>query len=117
MVESYTPDKYNESILPSHLKSETAKTRIEKAVEHRTQKFNETHNTVTFHVGENVLLKANPIGKSIYNKAIKCFRIYDGPYILQEKVGRNTFIVVDESKNKILGKYHAAFLRKYFTEV
>ena len=61
-----------------------------------------------------VLLKANPVGRSEDNTSAKFFRLFNGPYKLRERVGRNTFIVVDENQNKVIGKYHGASLRKYY---
>ena len=48
------------------------------------------------------------------NTSAKFFRLFNGPYKLRERVGRNTFIVIDEDHNKIIEKYHGASLRKYY---
>lgn len=100
--------------LPDHLKNAEAKARIEKATRNRAEKFTQSHKMVVFEVGEKVLLKANPVGKSSDNTAKKFFRLFDGPYTLSEKVGKNTFIVFDNNKNKTVGKFHSSAFRKYY---
>ena len=59
-------------------------------------------------------LKTNPVGKSIDNTAKKFFRLYDGTYNLLRQIGKQTFIVYDDTRQKELGKYHASSLRKFY---
>lgn len=100
--------------LPEHLKAADAKAKIERATRKRADKYNVSHRTTQFQVGEKVLVRANPVGKSLDNTAKKFFRLYDEPYTLSEKVGKNTFMVFDAQRNKTLGKYHSSAFRKYY---
>ena len=61
-----------------------------------------------------VLLKAYDVGKTEDNTATKFFRLYNILFTLCEQVGTNTFIEADEQRNKIIGTFHAASLRKYY---
>lgn len=101
--------------IPPHIKTEHAKINIQRSTRKRAEKFNQQHKTVKFREGETVLLRANPVGKSSDNTARKFFRLFDGPYILKERVGKNTFIVYDQRRDKTVGKFHGASLRKYFS--
>ena len=86
--------------------------RVEYAKQHiieqgnkRREKFNRTQKLQRFDVGEQILLKANPVGKRNDNTAKKFFRLYNGPYTLKQHVGRHTFIVYDKRNEKDIGKY------------
>ena len=61
-----------------------------------------------------MLLKTNPVGKRIDNTAKKFFRLYDGPYTLVRQVGKQTFIVNDDTRQRDMGKYHASSVRKFY---
>ena len=67
------PPNQNLQIPVSH-KYDNAKKRMEKLGEKRIERFNRTHKLVTFHEGERVLLRSNPVGKRIDNTAKKLFR-------------------------------------------
>lgn len=100
--------------VPRQQKEKIAGDRMVTSACKRAERYNTSHRLVEFQVGERVLLKSNPVGRSIDNTATKFFRLFDGPYLLSEKVGKNTFIVLDEHRNKRLGKFHASSFRKYF---
>lgn len=108
------PENANMQI-PLEMKLEHVKRRIVTQSEKRIQRFNRTHKLKTFEVGELILLKANPVGRRIDNTAKKFFRLYEGPYELRERVGRQTFIVYDNRRNKVVGKFHANSFRKFFS--
>ena len=61
-----------------------------------------------------VLLKALNVGCSEDNTAGKFFRLYNGPFLLSEQVGKNTYIVTNHITNRTIGKFHASSLRKYY---
>ena len=95
-------------------KYDNAKKMMDKLGEKRIERFNRMHKLITFHEGEIVLLRSNPVGKRIDNTAKKLFRLYEGPYLLQRRKGRHTFIVYDPTKRKTIGKYHASAFRKFY---
>ena len=99
--------------MPLSVKVEYAKQRIIEEGNKRIEKYNRTHKLQRFDVGKQILLKTNPIEKRIDNTAKKFFRLYNGPYTLKQRVGRHTFIVYDERKEKDIGKYHATSFKKF----
>lgn len=54
------------------------------------QKFHFEHKLHTFTIGELVLLMAFHGGHSNGNTTAKFFRLYNGPFILSEQIGKNT---------------------------
>ena len=90
--------------------------RDRKYAEQGTEKFNSEHKLQTFKVGELVLLKALNVGRSADNTAAKIFRLYNGPLLLSEQVGKHTYIVTNHITNKTIGKFHATLLRKYYVK-
>jgi hypothetical protein len=101
--------------VPVHVKCQDAEEKIRRTAGQRAQKFNEWHKLVRFEVGERVLIRAANVGKAEDNTAKKFFPLYRGPFTLKERVGKNTFLVYNPLNNKVLGKYHGAQLRKYFS--
>ena len=98
-------------LIPNLVKKIEARTRIKRCAEERTEKFNADHKLVTFKTGEKVLLRALNVGNREDNTAAKFFRLYNGPYILSEQVGKNTYIVTNPNTNRVIGKFHASSLR------
>lgn len=110
----YVKKPENQNVpMPHANKLEYAKQRIIKRGDKRIERFNRSHKLVEFALGERVLVKANPVGKRIDNTKKKFFRLYEGPYLLHKKMGKNTFILYDQIKQRELGKYHSSSLRKY----
>ena len=81
--------------IPSEVKRIEAKKRIKKCTEERTEKCNADHKLVTFKIGERVLLRALNVGHREDNTAAKFFRLYNGPFMLCEQVGKNTYILTN----------------------
>lgn len=63
-----------------------------------------------------VCLKVNLKGWSEDDTVAKFFRLFNWPYRLHERVGRNTLITVDEVRNKEIDKYHGLSLKKYYQD-
>lgn len=76
-------------------------------------KYNQKHKLVRFEVGEEILLKSNPVSSTIDNTIAKFFPIFNGPYVIDKQVAKHTYIIKDVAKNRIIGKYHGNSLRKY----
>ena len=100
--------------MPNEIKRLDAKERIRKFAEQRTEKFNSEHKLQSFRVGELILLKASNVSSSIDNTTAKFHRLYNGPFMLSELVGKHTYIVTNPNTNKTIGKFHASSLRKYY---
>ena len=92
----YKPGNQNLPV-PLSIKIDHAKSRIIERGNKRMEGFNRTHMLQNFNVGERVLLKTNLVGKRTDNTAKKFFRLYDGPYTLLRQVGKQTFIVHDDT--------------------
>ena len=103
--------------MPVEMKNKTAIERIINTARQRSEKFNAGHKLKTFNVGERVLLKSLNVGRSIDNTAAKFFRLYNGPFVLAEKVGKNTFMVANPTNNKVVGKFHVSALRKFYEKI
>ena len=71
---------------------------------------------MSFKTGEKVLLRALNVGRREDNTAAKFFRLYNGPYVLSEQVGKNTFILTNPNTNHMIGKFRASPLRKYYVK-
>lgn len=80
---------------PLHIKKAAAITKLRNTRNKRVERFNCAHKLVRFQQGELVLLKSYTRSKKIDNTAQKLYRIFNGPYRLQQKVAENTYIVVD----------------------
>ena len=101
--------------IPLQCKIGIAKERIIRKGARRAERFNRTHKLKHFAEGERVLIRANPVGSRPENKAAKFYRLYKGPYVLQRQLAPHTFIVVDPANNdRVIGKYHAASMRKLY---
>ena len=74
--------------------------RIREKGNNRVEQFNRMHKLQQLAIGEEVLLKTNPVEKRVDNTAKKFFRLYDGPYTLVRQVGKQTFIVYDGMREK-----------------
>lgn len=100
--------------VPEIVKKIEAHKRIKNYADARTEKYNTEHKLVGFKVGERILLKALNVGHRYENTVAKFFRLYNGPFVLSEKVGKNTFIVSKPDNGRVIGKFHASALRKYY---
>ena len=81
--------------MPSEVKRLDAKERIRKFAEQRSEKFNSDYKLQSFRAGELILLKALSVSSSIDNTTAKFNRIYNGPFMLTEQVGKQTYIVTN----------------------
>lgn len=90
-------------------------TRTELAAKEVKCKWQDYHKKI-FDVGERILLKANRVGgRRIDNTAKKFFRLYEGPYVLRERVGRQTLIVYGDKRNKLIAKIQCQSVQKLFS--
>lgn len=69
---------------------------------------------VVFEKGELVLVKA--LRKSDWKKKIcsKLLLLFDGPYEIENKEPKNSYILKDPQSDKIKGVYHISQLHKYY---
>lgn len=99
------------------IKQKVAQKRIEDVATKKTTKYNAEHRLTKFKVGEKVLIKALNVGSTVENRSAKFLRLFNGPFVLSDQVGKNTFLVKNPDRNKIIGKYHASSLRKFYEKV
>ena len=66
-----------------------------------------------FEIGEGVLLKANNVSDNEKQEIAKFFAKYEGPYIIQRKVGEATYILHDGITNQERGQLHTNDLILY----
>lgn len=67
----------------------------------------------SFEGNEEVLIRANNVSDAGDGKIAKFFAVYEGPYTMKNKVGANTFLLIDPTSMKERGKFHASKLKRY----
>lgn len=100
---------------PLETKIALARERILKKGKKRAEKYNKKHAEffTTFEIGEEVLVKANAVS-SLENKEIaKFFSLFEGPYVVQRKIGKNSYFLVDKLNERERGRFNVVSLRKY----
>lgn len=86
------------------------KTKRQKAID----KVNERSEITIFRVGEKVLLRTNPISDAISKVVVKFCDLYEGPYIIKEKIGDATYILAFiDRREKMRGKFNERLLKEY----
>lgn len=98
--------------LPYEEKIYLAHEKMTKKAEKRAVRHDKNKVFVSFNLGDEVLVKANNVSDSENSKIAKFFAIYEGPYILEKKVGESTYLLVTPA-GKERGKFHVANLKKY----
>lgn len=69
----------------------------------------------TFGTGDKVLLKTCPISEAVNKIVAKFCDLYEGPYIVRERIGKSTYILVfPENSKKVRGKFNVRLLKKYY---
>lgn len=68
-----------------------------------------------FKVNDNVLVKSNVQSKKLRSRCKKLCQLYDGPYVVKEIKGCNTYVIGENNGNdNIKGIYHANRLKRYY---
>lgn len=75
----------------------------------RAMKFNNSRKLFHFKVGEKVLVKTEAVSSAIKEETKKLHKLYSGPFIIKEKVGRSTYLI-----NNLKGFFHASLLKPFF---
>lgn len=88
----------------TEIKIQQIQERIKDAAEKRAEKFNAEHRLLNFNVRQKVLLKAQNVGHASEITAKEFFRLFNGPFMLSEKVRKNTYIVVNTANERIISR-------------
>ena len=65
-------------------------------------------------IGVKVLVKALNVSDTENGRIAKFFDIFEGPYEIVNKVGLDTYTLIDINTNKQRGKFHINNLKPYF---
>jgi hypothetical protein len=99
--------------VPIEQKLVLAKSRIDRMRSKRARKLNEGRRHHTLQVNDKVLLKSHPLSRAAYGETAKFFEVYDGPFIIKEKLGDSTFHLTNLDGEEIYGPYHISALKLY----
>jgi len=72
---------------------------------------------VSFHKGQQVLVKNHPKSQADRGRIAKFEPKYNGPFIVNKTVGSHSVILADPNSGKLVGKYHIRDLRNYYPSV
>ena len=69
--------------------------------------------TITYTIGEKVLLKNRELPSSLEGITKKLLLLYTGPYIVSKDKNNNTYEIKEMGSGKIKGVYNQASMKKY----
>ena len=79
----------------------------------KNKQINKSRRLQEYCVGDSVLVEAIPMSDAIGNKTACFFDLYEGPYVIGEKVAPSTFRLINPINNKERGIFHANKMKKY----
>ena len=91
--------------LPEQAHNFLKKRALRKNVRYRHFEFNE---------GDTVLVKALNVSDVAERRIAKFFHVYEEPYIIKEKIGPDTYMLIDLETNRERGKFHVHNLKPYY---
>ena len=107
----YFPIKEDNS---SHeYKISLARNRIHSKREKRNQKINAKRKLISFELGDLVLVKTAPKSSAERNEIASFFNVYDGPYVIKEKLNTTTYKLGHVNSDNNKGMYHVNDLKKF----
>ena len=90
--------------------------RIRNKGERRKARLNKDKIGLTFQPGDLVLVRACNVANAAAGKVAKFLALYEGPYKIQRRVARNTYILSDVKTERERGQFHAMTLKPYHTK-
>ena len=81
-------------------------------VQTRADKKNRNRIHQEYEIREKILLKSLNISSSENEQVHKLFYLYEGPYTIKKKVGKDTYIIISEIERK--GLFHMKNMNHYF---
>lgn len=69
--------------------------------------------TTFFGVGDKVLLRSNPVSSEVDAIVKKFINVYEGPYVIQQVVQEDVFILAYPNHNKQRGMFHINLLKPF----
>ena len=67
-----------------------------------------------FKIGDRVLVKSLNVANAAERNIAKFFHVYEGPYTITQKIGPDTYVLLDVEANRERGKFHIQNLKLYF---
>lgn len=99
--------------IPISIKMQLVKDRIKNIVNQPAEKFNVEHKLIKCNVGERVLLRVLNVGHSSDKTTKTSLGCLMG-HIFYQKGLVKMFMVTNSSNNKVIGKFHASPLHKFY---
>ena len=109
----FFPEKNDE--ISHEYKISLARDRIYTKRKRNNEKINESRKLVSFQTNDLVLVKTAPQSSADQNKIASFFNVYDGPYIVVEKLNSTTYKLGYTDSEKLKGMYHVNDLKKFIT--
>lgn len=116
-TEFFNLDNEYKKDLTYETKIELTRKRIIRKGQMRKVRFDKSHKLTSFSVGDLVLVRANNISDAASKKIAKFMTLFEGPYIILEKVYETTFVVAHPTTKKVRGKFNIQDLRRYYTRI
>ena len=92
-----------------------ANERLHRSFERRC-KAQKSRSKVELKVGDLVLLRVPHLSDAVQKQIAKFFRLYEGPYQIQSRIGNNAFKLVSVDDPAVVkGTYNRLLLRKYYS--
>uniref|UniRef100_A0A1B6IQT6 RNA-directed DNA polymerase n=1 Tax=Homalodisca liturata TaxID=320908 RepID=A0A1B6IQT6_9HEMI len=114
--EKYVSNPLAEEVPIEH-KLLIARRKLEESRKKRSDKINEKRKPVSLQINDQVLVKSHHLSKAIAGETSKLFEVYEGPFIIQEILGKSTYQISDLSKEHVYGPYHISSLKPYKNSV
>jgi len=67
-------------------------------------------------VGDKVLIKSSYVSSANEQRVGKLCPKFDGPYLINKKLGKNVFLLVTPKNECIRGIFHASLIKRYYSE-
>lgn len=90
-----------------------AKNGIDRMRSKRARKLNENRHHRALQVNNKVLVKSHPLSRAAIGEKAKLFEVYDGPFIIKQKLGDSIFHITDLDGQVIYGPYQISSLKFY----
>ena len=91
-----------------------ARERAHSFLKKRASRKNDQTRHFEFKIGDRVLVKSLNVANAAAKKIAKFFHVYEAPYTITQKIGPDTYVLLDVEANRERGKFHIQNLKPYF---
>lgn len=108
---NFPPDKVLE---PIERKLILVNNKLKSKAQMRKERHDKKFKLYEFQIGHKVLVKNFLLSNAALGKIKKFFCLYNGPFVIIDKVGLNAFKVKEIDSDEIIGTYNSTNLKPYF---